>query len=196
MLIAVVALAALGVLLGVILSMAARFLSVDSDPLADELEQMLPNLQCGQCGFVGCRPAAEALSAGEIEVTLCPPGGVALAAKLAEKLHVEIDLSKMDHEPLVAFVHEERCIGCTKCILVCPTDCIIGAPKKLHTVIASACVGGAACLEVCPTDCIEMVPVTIKEASVQSWNWPKPGSPQSSSSLHSKSSQLATGGAD
>ncbi len=196
MLIAVAALAALGVLLGVILSMAARFLSVDSDPLADELEQMLPNLQCGQCGFVGCRSAAEALSAGEAEVTLCPPGGVALAAKLAEKLHVEIDLSKMDHEPLVAFVHEERCIGCTKCILVCPTDCIIGAPKKLHTVIASACVGGAACLEVCPTDCIEMVPVTVKQASVQSWNWPKPGSPQSTSSPQSPSSQLAMGSTD
>ncbi|MCP4934914.1 MAG: RnfABCDGE type electron transport complex subunit B [bacterium] len=182
MLIAVGALAALGLLLGVILSMAARFLSVETDPLADELEQMLPNLQCGQCGFVGCRPAAEALSAGETDVTLCPPGGVALAAKLAEKLHVEIDLSQMDHEPLVAFVHEENCIGCTKCILVCPTDCIIGAPKKLHTVIVSACVGGAACLEVCPTDCIEMVPVTVKEESVQSWNWPKPRSPQSTSS--------------
>ena len=97
--------------------------------------------------WVAVRPP-EALSAGETDVTLCPPGGVALAAKLAEKLHVEIDLSKLDHEPLVAFVHEERCIGCTKCILVCPTDCIIGAPKKLHTVIQSACVGGAACLEV------------------------------------------------
>lgn len=179
MLIAAAALAVLGLFLGVVLSMASRFLSVETDPLADELELMLPNLQCGQCGFVGCRPAAEALSAGEIEVTLCPPGGMALAAKLAEKLHVEIDLSKLDHEPLVAFVHEERCIGCTKCILVCPTDCIIGAPKKLHTVIPSACVGGAACLEVCPTDCIEMVPVAIKEASVQSWNWPKPSSPQS-----------------
>ena len=190
MLIAVAALATLGLLLGIILSLASRFLAVETDPLADELEQMLPNLQCGQCGFAGCRPAAEALSAGEIEVTLCPPGGGALAAKLAEKLLVEIDLSKLDHEPVVAFIHEERCIGCTKCILVCPTDCIIGAPKRLHTVIANACVGGAVCIEVCPTDCIEMVPASLQDATVQSWKWPKPSSPQQSIAQQIASQQV------
>ena len=189
MLVAAAALAVLGLALGIILSLAARFLSVESDPLADELEGMLPNLQCGQCGFPGCRPAAEALSAGDVEVTLCPPGGVALAAKLAEKLHIEIDLSNMDHEPVVAFIHEERCIGCTKCILVCNTDCIIGAPKKVHTVIANACVGGAHCVDVCPTDCIEMVPVSVKEASVQTWKWPKPSSPQQSAAQQIASQQ-------
>ena len=182
MLIAVASLAALGLILGGVLSLAARIMAVDTDPVADELEAMLPNLQCGQCGYPGCRPAAEALSVGEIHVTLCPPGGVALAARLAEKLHVEFDPDEMDHEPMVAFVHEERCIGCTKCILVCPTDCIIGAPKRVHTVISNACVGGAACVEVCPTDCIEMMPVSSKHETVQSWKWPKPSSPQNKAS--------------
>ena len=178
MLIAIASLAALGLLLGGGLSLASHFLAVESDPLADELEGMLPNLQCGQCGFPGCRPAAEALSAGEATVTLCPPGGVALAAKLADKLHIEVDLSNMDHEPVVALIDEMRCIGCTKCILVCNTDCIIGAPKQVHTVIPDACVGGAHCVDVCPTDCIKMVPISVKEATVQSWKWPKPSSPQ------------------
>lgn len=178
MLTAVASLAALGLVLGGGLSLANRFMAVESDPVADELEGMLPNLQCGQCGYPGCRPAAEALSAGEAEVTLCPPGGLALAAKLAEKLHIEVDLSNLDHEPVVALIHEERCIGCTKCIQVCNTDCIIGAPKSMHTVIMDACVGGAHCVDVCPTDCIEMVPVPAKKETVQSWTWPKPPSPQ------------------
>lgn len=181
MLTAIASLAALGLFLGGGLSLASRFLAVESDPVADELEEMLPNLQCGQCGYPGCRPAAEALSAGEALVTLCPPGGIALAAKLADKLHIEVDLSNMDHEPVVAFIHEERCIGCTKCILVCNTDCIIGAPKRLHTVIQNACVGGAHCVDVCPTDCIEMVPVSVKNDSVQTWKWPMPVSPQEKS---------------
>jgi electron transport complex protein RnfB len=103
---------------------------------------------------------------------------MALAASLAEKLHVEIDLSNVDHKPVVAIIHEERCIGCTKCIQVCTTDCIIGAPKKMHTVIPSACVGGAHCVDVCPTDCIEMVPVPEKPQTVEVWKWPKPNSPQ------------------
>ncbi len=178
MLTAIASLTVLGLFLGGGLSLANRFLSVETDPLADELEGMLPNLQCGQCGFPGCRPAAEALSAGEAPVTLCPPGGRALAARLAEKLHVELDLSRLDHEPVVAFIHEERCIGCTKCIRVCNTDCIIGSPKHVHTVIASACVGGAHCVDVCPTDCIEMIAVPARKQTVQSWKWPKPSSPQ------------------
>ncbi len=178
MLTAIASLTIMGLFLGGALSLAARFLSVESDPLADELEAMLPNLQCGQCGHPGCRPAAEALSAGEEKVTLCPPGGLALAAKLAEKLHIEIDLSAEMSGPVVAFIHEERCIGCTKCILVCPTDCIIGAPKRLHTVLKDACVGCDDCVEVCPTGCIDMIPVPDKKVDVQSWNWPLPPSPQ------------------
>ncbi len=178
MLLAIASLAVLGLVLGGGLSLAARFMAVETDPLADELETMLPHLQCGQCGFAGCRPAAEALSAGKAPVTLCPPGGRALAARLADKLQVEVDLDEMDREPVVAFVHEERCIGCTKCILVCPTDCIVGAPKYVHTVIADSCVGGGDCVEACPTECIEMIPVAARADSPRNWTWPMPPSPQ------------------
>jgi electron transport complex protein RnfB len=179
MLTAIASFAALGLILGGGLSLASHYLAVDSDPLADELEQMLPSLQCGQCGFPGCRPAAEALSSGKAEVTLCPPGGLALAERLAAKLQVDFDPSVLaDQTPKIAYIHEDRCIGCTKCIAVCPTGCIVGGAKRMHTVIAWACLGDNHCVEVCPTDCIEMIPMPPKEPSISTWHWPKPASPQ------------------
>ena len=186
MLMAIGSFALLGLFLGGGLSLASRFLAVESDPLADELEKMLPGLQCGQCGFPGCRGASEALSSGEAKVTLCPPGGLALAQQLADKLHIEIDLSNMETRPKVAFIHEERCIGCTKCILVCNTDCIIGAPKHVHTVIQKDCVGGAHCVDVCPTGCIAMIFVPEKAPALSDWRWPKPGSDQQGTPTHCK----------
>jgi electron transport complex protein RnfB len=178
MLIAIASFAVLGLVLGGGLSLANRYLKVDSDPLADELEAMLPGLQCGQCGFPGCRGAAEALSAGKAKVTLCPPGGKVVAEQLAIKLHVDLDLSEMDNQrPLTAFIHEDMCIGCTKCISVCATGCIVGASKQMHTVVSWACLGDRHCIEVCPTDCIEMRPMPTAPVTVQTWHWPKPGSP-------------------
>jgi len=178
MLMAVASFAVLGLILGGGLSLASHYLSVDSDPLADELEDMLPNLQCGQCGYPGCRPAAEALSRGEAPVTLCPPGGMALAERLAKKLQVDIDLSSFEQQvPKIAYIHEDRCIGCTKCIAVCPTGCIIGGAKRVHTVVSWACLGDNHCVEVCSTGCIEMRPKPEKEPTLRSWRWPKPQAP-------------------
>lgn len=169
---AILSLTGMGLLLGILLSLAARYLRVEADPLESEIENLLPGSQCGQCGYPGCTPAAAALAKGEALVTLCPPGGPSLAAELALKLGVEADLSGMEESiPAFARVDESRCIGCTRCFKICPTDAIIGAPKQIHAVVSDACIGCRKCVDVCPTECLRMhaIPVTLK-----TWHWPIP----------------------
>jgi electron transport complex protein RnfB len=172
MLIAVGSLAIMGLALGGLLGTAARYLAVEDNPIEGELKDMLPGSQCGQCGYVGCAQAAAALAQGQAPVTLCPPGGRALAAALAAKLGVEADLSAVaDNGPQLAIVAEEICIGCCRCIKACPTDAIVGAAKQIHNVIREACTGCAACIDRCPTEAMSLVPVPV---SLQHWIWPKP----------------------
>ena len=169
---AIISLTALGFFLGLMLAFAARYLKVESNPVVNELEALMPGSQCGQCGFPGCRPAAEALANGEAPVTLCPPGGRALAEQLARILGVEIDLSAIDEpEQLVAKISEATCTGCTRCFKVCPTDAIVGAPKQIHAVVADACIACKKCIDVCPTECLQMHPV---EVTLKNWRWQKP----------------------
>lgn len=172
MLIAIIIITALGLVMGASLGFAAKYLAVEGNPLQEEIEAMLPGTQCGQCGFPGCSPAAEAVANGEAAITLCPPGGKALVESLAEKLGVEVDLSDVaDSEPRIAFIHEHLCVGCTKCFKRCPTDAILGGPKQIHAVFADACTGCEKCFDVCPTECIEMRRV---EPTLQTWFWPEP----------------------
>lgn len=172
MLEAVGSLTVLGIALGGALGIAARYLKVEGNPLEAEIEAMMPGTQCGQCGLPGCTAAAQALVKGEAEVTLCPPGGRALASALAEKLQITVDLTAIeDKEPAVAFVNEDLCIGCTRCFQKCPTDALVGAPKQMHAVIREICTGCEACVDICPTECVEMRPI---ETTVKTWHWPKP----------------------
>ncbi len=172
MIAAIASLALLGIALGWLLGLASRYLSVEGNPLQAEIEAMLPGSQCGQCGYPGCTAAAEALAGGAAPVTLCPPGGRVLAEELAVKLGVAADLSGVrDQTPVIAHVHEQLCIGCTKCLKRCPTDAILGGPKMIHAVFADACTGCEKCFEVCPTECIEMRPV---QPNLQTWYWPNP----------------------
>lgn len=174
MLTAIGSLAVLGATLGTVLGIASRYLAVEGNPLEAELEGLLPGSQCGQCGFAGCRQAASALAEGTAPVTLCPPGGRATAAAIAEKLGVTVDLSGSEEmEPEIAFINEDLCIGCLRCFQECTSDSIIGAPKMMHTVISEICHGCQKCVNVCPTEAIEMrtIPVTLG-----SWHWHKPGS--------------------
>ncbi|MBI5937798.1 MAG: RnfABCDGE type electron transport complex subunit B [Betaproteobacteria bacterium] len=181
MLAAVVSLTALGASLGLMLGVAARKLRVEGNPLAAELEAMMPGSQCGQCGFPGCAGAANALAEGSAPVTLCPPGGRDLAVALAAKLGIEADLSGVkDSGPLVAEVQEDICIGCTRCYKVCPTDAIMGAAKHIHAVFREACTACGKCVEACPTEATRLVPVPV---TLQSWYWPKPGSNPVSTAL-------------
>jgi electron transport complex protein RnfB len=162
----------LGLLLGLILGVAARVFKVEGNALVEELLEILPGSQCGQCGFPGCVGAAQALASGTALVTLCPPGGVAVAAALAAKLGVAADLSNVKSSvPMVAEVKEEICIGCTRCFKVCPTDAIMGAAQQIHSVFREACIACGKCEAVCPTESIKLqaIPLTL-----HGWNWQKP----------------------
>ena len=133
-----------------------------SDALVERLDRLLPQTQCGQCGFDGCRPYAEAMARGAAGVDRCPPGGDAGALALARVLGVAPrphDRSLGVHKPpQVARIVEADCIGCTKCIQACPVDAIIGASRLMHTVIAPLCTGCELCLPPCPVDCIVLLP--------------------------------------
>ncbi|MGB0360279.1 MAG: electron transport complex subunit RsxB, partial [Endozoicomonas sp.] len=125
-------------------------------------------------GYPGCRPYAEAIANGDA-INKCPPGGQATINTLAALLDVEpkpLD-TKGGTEPItnVAYIREEECIGCTKCIQACPVDAILGAAKQIHTVIVDECTGCDLCIEPCPVDCIEMRPVAV---STQTWSWVLP----------------------
>ncbi|WP_196778733.1 Rnf electron transport complex subunit RnfB [Cognatilysobacter tabacisoli] len=131
-------------------------------PLVERLDRLLPQTQCGQCGFDGCRPYAEAMARGEADIDRCPPGGDDGARALAALLRVPakpFDRARGEHKPAqVALVVEADCIGCTKCIQACPVDAIIGASKHMHTVIEPLCTGCELCVPACPVDCIVLVP--------------------------------------
>ena len=169
---AILVLTTLGFSLGALLGMAARRLKVESSPIVEKIQELLPGTNCGQCGFPGCGQAAEALAGGTATVSMCPPGGRNVATELAELMNVSFDPNSMEDEgPIVALVKEATCIGCTRCFKVCPTDAIVGAPKQIHGVIKSACTGCKACIDVCPTECLIIEPV---EPTLQTWRWPKP----------------------
>lgn len=133
---------------------------------ADELEQrvdaLLPQTQCRRCGYDACRPYARALARGETDLNRCPPGGAALIAELAALLSrppLPLDPACGDEgPPRVAWIDEPACIGCARCLPPCPTDAIVGARKRMHTVIAADCTGCELCVPACPVDCIRMVP--------------------------------------
>ena len=131
--------------------------------LADRIDALLPQTQCERCGYQGCRPYAEAIAAGDADINRCPPGGddgvAALAALLARE-PVPLDPERGEPHPRqLAFIVEADCIGCTKCIQVCPVDAIVGSAKTMHTVIADDCTGCELCVEACPVDCIDLVPM-------------------------------------
>ena len=174
---AVLVITGLAIFFGLLLGYAATRFKVEGEPIVDELDAALPQTQCGQCTFPGCRPYAEAMAAGEADINQCPPGGEATIQQLAEILGVEPKPLSEEHsenaaeELMVARIVESDCIGCTLCIQACPVDAIIGASKQMHTVIESECTGCELCLPPCPVDCIEMIPANT---GVEKWQWPEP----------------------
>jgi electron transport complex protein RnfB len=171
MLMATLVLALMGLLLGSGLGVAARKFAVEDDnPLLKEIEGLMPGSQCGQCGFPGCSGAAAALAEGSAPVTCCPPGGVALAEKLAALLGVSLDAGQMS-APLLARIDAAQCTGCTRCYRACPTDAIVGASGQIHSVMQGSCTGCAKCQEACPEDCVSLAP---QAPSLDTWRWAKP----------------------
>ena len=134
--------------------------------IVEQIDDVLPQTQCGQCSFKGCRPYAEAIVEGRADINQCPPGGDEGIKVLAVLLGVEpkpLDPQFGQHKPKsVAVIIEEQCIGCVKCIAACPVDAIIGAPKYMHTVLTEECTGCELCIAPCPMDCIVMQPIAFE----------------------------------
>ena len=174
-LVAVLALMLLALVFGAILGWASEKFKVEGDPIVEQIDAILPQTQCGQCGHPGCRPYAQAIADGEAH-NHCPPGGEQVIQELSDLLGREFIPLDEEHGEAsdvktVAYIREDECIGCTKCIQACPVDAIVGAARQMHTVIADECTGCDLCVEPCPVDCIDMLPV---ETTVQTWFWDKP----------------------
>lgn len=129
-----------------------------------EIHTLLPQTQCRECGFDGCLPYAEALAEGKTEIDRCPPGGTKTLEALAKLLKQDATpyieaISKNTRPPVLAYIREAECIGCTKCIQACPVDAIIGSAKKMHTVLSQECTGCRLCIAPCPVDCIDLIAI-------------------------------------
>lgn len=172
---ALIALGGLSLLFGAILGFAAVRYKVEGNPIVNQIDKLLPQTQCGQCGYPGCRPYAQAITDGDA-INKCPPGGQSTINALADLLDIDapqLDVTHGEESEIkkVAFIREAECIGCTKCIQACPMDAILGAAKQMHTVIADECTGCDLCVEPCPVDCIDMIPV---ETTLNTWTWDLP----------------------
>lgn len=178
MLAAILSITTLAVLFGLLLGYSAIHFKVEGNPIADQINDLLPQTQCGQCGFAGCRPYAEAMAAGNAEINRCPPGGQTTMLALANLLGK--DPVPLDEEAVapqaksVAYIREAECIGCTLCLQACPVDAILGAAKQMHSVIIDQCTGCGLCLPPCPVECIDMIPV---KETLTTWRWPFPSNP-------------------
>jgi len=192
MLTAIISITVLGGLFGLGLGWVAGKFKVDSDPVVDQINTLLPQTQCGQCNFPGCRPYAEAIAAGEADINQCPPGGETGIQALADLLGVEVLALNPENgeaqQKAVAVIDEEICIGCTLCIQACPVDAILGTSKLMHTVIEAECTGCDLCLPPCPVDCIEMVVPAPKPGE---WTWPRP----TADATHNRAQVLPAGAA-
>ena len=139
------------------------------EALAARIDAALPQTQCTRCGFSGCRPYAEALARGEVAINRCPPGGQAGVDRLADLLGTPVlaldSACGVEAPASVALIDESKCIGCTLCIQACPVDAIVGASRRMHTVLLEECTGCGLCLPPCPVDCIRIEPLTALQAS-------------------------------
>jgi electron transport complex protein RnfB len=168
------------VMVGIAAAMAmlllrARGADSSNIEIGASINALLPQTQCGQCGYAGCQPYAEAIARHEVPINQCPPGGAATIRNLADLLGEDpLPLNPaIGHEqpPQVVVIDEDVCIGCVKCIQACPVDAIVGAPKLMHTVVTSYCTGCELCIPPCPVDCIAVRPLAIPPAA---WKWPRP----------------------
>ena len=158
---AIIVFSIFALLLGLVLGLSAKKFKVKGNPLVEQINSILPQTQCGQCTYAGCKPYAEAIAKGEAKINQCPPGGQEGVDALAELLNVDTLPLNEEHGETkpkhVVEIDEELCIGCTLCIQACPVDAILGASKVMTTVIASECTGCDLCIPVCPVDCIYLI---------------------------------------
>ena len=155
---AVVTIAVLALLAGLALSYANRTLPAERSGLVEQVNDLLPQTQCAQCGYPGCRPYAAAIVDDGVEINLCPPGGDETIRRLADLLGKDV-VPLADETAIarsLAVIDESLCIGCTHCRNACPVDAIVGAHQLMHSIIAAECTGCELCVAPCPVDCISM----------------------------------------
>lgn len=141
---------------------------------ADQINLLLPQTQCTRCGYPDCNSYAQAIAKGEAGINQCPPGGEEGVARLAAATGLPISPLSEEHGTegprFLAVIDETWCIGCTLCIKACPVDCIVGAPKQMHLIVAEQCTGCELCVPACPVDCISMSPVSGEQTGWQAWS--------------------------
>ena len=160
------------IVLGAALGYASIKFKVEGNPLIEKIDAILPQTQCGQCGYPGCKPYATAIAEGEADINLGPPGGQEGVQRLADLLGREVKPLNAEEKPKqVAIIDEQTCIGCTLCIQACPVDAIVGAAKQMHTIVEPLCTGCELCVKPCPVECIRMEPIPEK---LDTWKWKYP----------------------
>jgi Na+-translocating ferredoxin:NAD+ oxidoreductase subunit B len=173
--IGIMVMGSLALTFGLLLGYSAIRFKVEGNPIVEQVDAILPQMQCGKCGYPGCYSYAEAVVAGNADINLCTPGGETSMLTLAELLDrppvVLGELAEIAQQKSLAVIDETLCVGCTLCIQACPVDAILGAPKHMHTVFASECTGCELCVPACPVHCIFME--QIPQATT-TWKWPYP----------------------
>jgi len=141
--------------------------------LVEQLNNALPQTQCTRCGYPNCQRYAEAITQGEADINQCPPGGIEGVERLAALTGLAVKPLNPDNglegPRTIAIIDEAWCIGCTLCIAACPTDAIVGANKRMHTVVEAYCTGCELCIPACPVDCISLEPIDINLSGWASW---------------------------
>jgi Na+-translocating ferredoxin:NAD+ oxidoreductase RNF subunit RnfB len=183
---ALIVLAALGVVFGVALAIVASRFVVKVDPKVEQVRETLPGANCGACGFAGCMGYAEAVVGNpDVAVSLCAPGKSAVAEKIAvitgkEAEKVEPKIARVFCQGGTSlsqrkFIYtgvqdctaavlaaggdkscEYGCLGYATCMRACPFDAITMSADNLPIINPEKCTACGKCVAACPKQVIEL----------------------------------------